>query len=236
MIDITCFNWVKMIQKSTLGKYEKYVAHYLSTYMNLNNDIAWPSQSRMYGEMSISQATLNRALNKLESEGWLTRERGNPTTNTRYLINIPTGAIQDIALGGTLSEKLGTPQERVGTPTERVGVLSDRDTNNNSNNKLITNNNKHKSSRCDSDSDFDNWWESYPKKTGKQKARIRFRNLSRSDREAMLADDLVKRYGHREKKYIKGADAYLNERRWEDDYDNHFDRSPGDDDYRGITL
>ncbi|NBT30304.1 MAG: hypothetical protein EBT18_12660 [Gammaproteobacteria bacterium] len=101
---------------------------------------------------------------------------------------------------------------------------------------LHDNNNKPISSRCDSDSDFDNWWESYPKKTGKQKARIRFRNLSRSDREAMLADDLVKRYGHREKKYIKGADAYLNERRWEDDYDNHFDRSPGDDDYRGITL
>lgn len=68
-------------------------------------------------------------------------------------------------------------------------------------------------------SEFDIWWESYPKKTGKKKAELRFRHLTKSDREAVMADDLFRRYGHREKRFIKGAAVYLNERAWEDEFD-----------------
>lgn len=141
MIDITCFNWIKMVQKSKLGAYEKSVAHYLSTYMNQNQDVAWPSQSRMFTEMSIGKSTLNRALNQLEVKGWLVRERGSPTKNTRYLINVPTDAIE-LAIGGSPTQGL-VPHRDEGSPTQGLGVVPQRDTNN----KVITNNNKRGASR-----------------------------------------------------------------------------------------
>jgi hypothetical protein len=137
MIDVTCFNWIKMIQKSVLGSQEKYVAHYLSTYMNQNQDVAWPSQARIVNEMGIGKSTLNRALNKLEVKGWIVRERGNPTTNTRYLINVPTDAVQTLALGGSPTAGL-VPQRDKGSTTAGLGVVPQRDTNN----KVITKNNK----------------------------------------------------------------------------------------------
>ena len=143
MIDVTCFNWIKMVQKSKLGAYEKSVAHYLSTYMNQNQDVAWPSQSRMFTEMSIGKSTLNRALNQLELKGWLVRERGSPTKNTRYLINVPSDAIE-LAIGGSPTQALkGSPTEGLvphrdeGSATQGLGVVPQGDTNN----KLITSNN-----------------------------------------------------------------------------------------------
>ena len=138
MIDITCFNWIKLIQKSNLGAYEKSVAHYLSTYMNQNQDVAWPSQSRMFGEMGIGKSTLNRALNTLESKGWLVRERGCSNKNTRYLINVPTEAIQS-ALEGSPTQGL-VPHRDEGSPTQGLQVVPQGDTNN----KVITKNNKKK--------------------------------------------------------------------------------------------
>ena len=139
--DITCFNWIKMVQKSSLGAYEKSVAHYLSTYMNQNQDVAWPSQSRMFTEMSIGKSTLNRALNALEFKGWLVRERGSSNKNTRYLINVPKEAIQ-LALEGSPTQGL-VPHRDEGSPTQGLGVVPQRDTNN----KVITNNNKRGASR-----------------------------------------------------------------------------------------
>lgn len=139
--DITCFNWIKMVQKSSLGAYEKSVAHYLSTYMNQNQDVAWPSQSRMFTEMSIGKSTLNRALNALEFKGWLVRERGGPAKNTRYLINVPTEAIQS-ALEGSPTQGLVRHTDE-GSPTHVLGVVPHTDTNN----KVITNNNKRGASR-----------------------------------------------------------------------------------------
>jgi hypothetical protein len=125
-----------MIQKSKLGSQEKYVGHYLSTYMNENQDVAWPSQTRIVNEMGIGKSTLNRALNNLDAKGWLVRERGNATTNTRYLINVPTDAVQTLALGGSPTAGL-VPQRDEGSTTQGLGVVPQRDTNN----KRITKNN-----------------------------------------------------------------------------------------------
>jgi len=130
VIDVTCFNWIKIIQKSTLSSNAKYVAHYLSTYMNQNQDIAWPSQSRMVSEMGISKDTLCRKLDELESKGWLVRERGGPKSTTRYIINVPVDAVQEYALKGSTTIGLGSP-------TIGLGVVRPSDTNNNSNNKVI---------------------------------------------------------------------------------------------------
>ena len=130
MIDVTCFNWIKMIQKSKLSSNAKYIAHYLSTYMNHNQDVAWPSQSRIISEMGISKDTLCKKLRELEASGWLVRERGGPTTNTRYMINVPIEAVEEFALNGSTASVLGST-------TTVLGVVRPPYTNNNSNNNRV---------------------------------------------------------------------------------------------------
>lgn len=137
MIDVTCFNWIKMIQKSTLTSNAKYVAHYLSTFMNQNQDIAWPSQSRMVSEMGISKDTLCKKLDELDSHGWIVRERGGPKTTTKYMINVPVDAVEKYALKGSTITGLGSTTTVLGSTTTVLGVVRPSDTNNNSNNKVI---------------------------------------------------------------------------------------------------
>ena len=139
MIDVTCFSWVKMIQKSELPAYAKYLAHYLSTYMNLNQDVAWPSLARIATETGMGRSTVKKHLNVLEGGGWLVRERGNSTTNTRYMVNVPTEAIQLIALGGRPPGGLQVGHDTAqGRPRDGVQVGHETAPNNN----LITTNNK----------------------------------------------------------------------------------------------
>ena len=186
MIDVTCFNWIKMVQKSKLGAYEKSVAHYLSTYMNQNQDVAWPSQSRMFTEMSIGKSTLNRALNQRELKGWLVRERGSPTKNTRYLINVPSDAIE-LAIGGSPTQALGgsptqglVPDRDEGSTTQGLGVVPQRDTNN----KVITKNNN----MCA----FAEFWTLYPKKKSKKPAQEKFIKLT-PEKQRLAIEALKKR-------------------------------------------
>jgi hypothetical protein len=204
MIDVTCFNWIKMIQKSVLGSQEKYVAHYLSTYMNQNQDVAWPSQARIVNEMGIGKSTLNRALNKLEVKGWIVRERGNPTTNTRYLINVPTDAVQTLALGGSPTAGL-VPQRDKGSTTAGLGVVPQRDTNN----KVITKNNN----TCA----FDEFWELYPKKVSKKPALQKFIKLT-AEKQKLAIEALKKRpYKGRDAQYIPHPNKFISHELWEDE-------------------
>jgi DNA-binding transcriptional MocR family regulator len=203
MIDVTCFNWIKMVQKSKLGAYEKSVAHYLSTYMNQNQDVAWPSQSRMFTEMSIGKSTLNRALNQLEVKGWLVRERGSPTKNTRYLINVPSDAIE-LAIGGSPTQGL-VPHRDEGSPTQGLGVVPQRDTNNN----VITKNNN----TCA----FDDFWALYPRKVSKKPALEKFIKLT-PEKQKLAIEALKKRpYKGRDAQYIPHPNKFISHELWEDE-------------------
>ena len=137
MIDLTCFNWIKMVQKSKLPPHAKYLAHYLSTFMNQHNDLAYPSQARMVAETGMAKSTVNKYLNELDQKGWLRRDRGNSTTNTTYYISIPTEAIQDV-IGGSPTDGLRSTSHGLGSSATRTRVVRHTDTNNN----VITNNNK----------------------------------------------------------------------------------------------
>ena len=147
MIDITCFSWVKLIQKSDLPSNAKYLAHYLSTYMNVNQDVAWPSQSRMETETGLARSTVNVHLARLEAAGFLVREPGNSNRNTRYMINVPLEAIETHALGGSPVNGLRSAVNGLPMSGERTVVVRQPDTNN----KIITSNNKRGSARPERD-------------------------------------------------------------------------------------
>lgn len=69
--------------------------------------------------------------------------------------------------------------------------------------------------------EFDRWYERYPKKQGKSKARERWAKMSAADRVAAFeALDGWEHYAVRcptGSKYVPMASTWLNQRRWEDD-------------------
>ena len=64
---------------------------------------------------------------------------------------------------------------------------------------------------------FEAWWKGYPRKQGKQDALKLFRRLSLTEREEMLADDLVARFSGTESQYIPHGDRYVRSKKWMDD-------------------
>jgi len=109
-IDLTCFNWVKLILKTDLPYPAKYLALYLSTYMNMNHDMAFPSLKRIEGESGMSHPTVLKHLALLETEGWIIKQSGDRVTSNRYWIGIPN--VAELKVGNeatyvTSGEKVG---------------------------------------------------------------------------------------------------------------------------------
>ena len=67
--------------------------------------------------------------------------------------------------------------------------------------------------------EFDIWWDAYPKKVGKDRAKKLFLKLNPADLIACLEDDAASRYKGRERKYIPQGDTYLSQKKWEDEQD-----------------
>ena len=200
MIDMTCFNWIKLVQKSQLPSQAKYLAHYLSTYMNQNQDVAWPSQSRIKGETGLSHSTVLKYLNVLENGEWLIRERGNPTTNTRYMINVPMDtALDTIGLGGRSRDNLRRS-------TDDLGVGRETTTNNNINNN-----------RINKGVPFDQFWTIYPRKTAKKAAEKSWSRMKDSDQKEALSYLTKKPFANELTKYIPHPSTFLNGERWNDE-------------------
>lgn len=154
MIDKSVFNWIKLIQKSKELPYQaKYLAHYLSTFMNAHNDMAYPSQARIISETGMSQSTVNRYLAVLEEQGWIIRDKGNSRRTTRYTTDIPNSLMMRLSsemdsVTQTLSSELDSVTQTHRQCHTDTKVVSHRHTNN----KTITSNNKTVGSRTRSPS------------------------------------------------------------------------------------
>jgi hypothetical protein len=109
-LDLTCFNWVKLIIKTQLPSNSKYLGLYLSTYMNSQQDMAWPSLKRIEGETGLSHPSVLKYLDLLVSEGWLVKQSGSRTESNKYWINVPKSVIQEV---GKLPTYV-TSEEKVG--------------------------------------------------------------------------------------------------------------------------
>lgn len=227
------FNWVKLILDTDLPPYCKFISLYLSTFMNMEQQMAFPSQSRMAKEMGISKATINKYLNLLEESKWLTRERGNSLKATRYFASFPQ-EIEKLA-GSTHSSLYTPPSPPDGLPTRSsstphgrgstphgLGVVRHTDTNNNNNNKGTRGSTPHGLPPSHNTTSFDDFWGLYPKKSGKGAARTAFtKALKKTD--ASTIADAVKAHTQTDQwqkhsgKFIPNPATWLNQERWDDE-------------------
>lgn len=66
------------------GPTVRHLALTLAAYMS-DDGVAWPSIATLACAMGRDRATVIRAANELEKQGWITRERGSANASTRYL-------------------------------------------------------------------------------------------------------------------------------------------------------
>jgi hypothetical protein len=64
---------------------------------------------------------------------------------------------------------------------------------------------------------FSDFWSAYPKRVDRKKSETAWRNLSKRDQSAALADIKSGRFSGTEKQYIPNPTTYLHGKRWEDE-------------------
>jgi len=152
IMNLSCFNWIQIIKKNDLPANAKLIAFYLSTFMNAEQDIAWPAQSRISHETGLTTPTVRKYLKYLEENGWLIIKKSVHHVSTgrqnyyhnEYLINIPQRVIS--LLSDQSRGKTGDEQG-VSSSLPEGKELSP---NNNRNNK-VSNNKESKKEFSDND-------------------------------------------------------------------------------------
>jgi len=108
-IDQSCFDWQKIILKKTdMPSNAKYLALYMASYMNMNRDVAWPSQKTIERETGLAHATILKWLDFLVEEGWLAKQSGSRIESNRYWISFPNEVGQSLTYVNQ-REEVGQP-------------------------------------------------------------------------------------------------------------------------------
>ncbi len=108
-IDQSCFDWQKIIlQKTDMPSNAKYLALYMASYMNMNRDVAWPSQKTIERETGLAHATILKWLDFLVEEGWLAKQSGSRIKSNRYWISFPNEVGQSLTYVNQ-REEVGQP-------------------------------------------------------------------------------------------------------------------------------
>jgi len=116
---------------------------YFSTFMNLDQDCAWPGYRRICYEMKCSSKTIKKYVDELVEKEYLLvgkiRElsRGGDQELNKYIVNIPTKVLSE---GKHLIEKVLSARTK-GTFPQGTKVLSQGKHNNN---RITKNNNYEK--------------------------------------------------------------------------------------------
>ena len=188
----------------------------------------FPGQGRLVDMTGMSQATLKRAIAAMEAAGLLSRERRTDKrghrTSDRYQLHMTA---EDERLGLTLPNRhsaykaespLGTvtaPRAHSDHSSPYIGTVSEpsedaRPVNTKMNTSVST------------DDDFEQWWQGYPRKENKGRARTAFKTALKKATVKQLTDGRDA-YAARinaertETKYIAHASSWLNGERWADE-------------------
>ena len=140
-IDKSCFNWVRLVKRYKMPSIANHLCLYLSTFMNTDHDIAWPSIARITHETGLSKPTVVKWLAWLEDEGWLVINRsarsfgssGGVQKNNEYIPDIPIKVVKELYH----PDKGGKSGDQRWLISEQKVVKEL-----NPNNNIITNNNK----------------------------------------------------------------------------------------------
>ena len=202
-IGLKHIDWVGLVLATELPSISKAIVMYLSRFMNKDQDVAWPSQTRIMAELSLSKNAINSHINLLESEGWITRDRGNSKTNTRYYVSFPK------LIEKGVKELSGSTSEVLRSTSEGLQVVPEKYTNSQLNSPSNSNTSK------SYDSDFIAFWEKYPRKEDKKNAQRAWRRLTKEKKGKALKDIEI-RYLETERKYIPLPTTYIHGERWDD--------------------
>jgi len=203
MIDHTIFNWIQLVKKdASIPSVAKHLCHYLSTFMNMEQNVAWPSLKRIQHETGLAHSTVAKYLKWLDDHGWLERESGNSIKTTRYLTTIPNKTVAKIV-------EQGSPSGGLRSPSGGLGVVRQADTNNTSINKPM--NNMRKSAIC-----FTDFWKAWPNKKDKKRAEKAWNRLSLAKQKQAM-EDFPSRYADTDKRFIPLPTTYIHGERWEDE-------------------
>ena len=197
-VGIKHIDWVGLILSTEAPSQCKAIAMYLGRFMNYDQDVAWPSLTRISCELSLGRSTVCRSLKILEDDGWITREKGDSTKNTRYYISFPR-VVEDF------TKKLSSATAGLPSATAGLGVVPQRDTNKPVNKQY--------------NNTFLEFWENYPRKDDKKKASKAFIRLTEEEQK-IATEDCKTRYDGVNKKFIPLATTYLNGERWDDERDD----------------
>lgn len=178
----------------------------------------YPSSGSLGRKCSLDPKTVQRHLTALHDRGLITklyrRKRSNGTLGGwMYRVNVDDA---DNASAYPLREDV-----EVASETPRVCPLLDR-TSTRAHESSISNR-QNESSLVDAE--FDEWWSTYPRKTGKQSAVKAWEKLSDASRQAALsAIGAHVEHWQRSKtqqQFIPHPATWLNGRRWEDQLVTH---------------
>lgn len=70
------FNWVQLVKSSNMPWQSKYICFYLSTFMNAEQDITWPSLEQMEHETGLKRSQLIKSLEIAQAHEFI--EKGEP--------------------------------------------------------------------------------------------------------------------------------------------------------------
>jgi len=189
MMDLTCFNWAQLVKKSSLPANAKYLALYLSTFMNYEHNVAWPSVPRIIKETGLTKPTVTKWLNYLHDEGWLTKRintrsvmtKGGEQLQNEYEIGIPESILRGVSNLPTLDKGGQTVDQRGANCSTKGGkqLTPNNNSNNNNNNNIPSHGNDVTKITTPSANDlFEKFYAVYPRKKSKGQAEKAFKQLN----------------------------------------------------------
>jgi len=120
MTSFSIFNWRILIFKADINYHAKYIACYLSTYMNEHGDNCFPSIDRIAHESGVSRPTVIKYIQELKEKGWLESKKkgfdGQAWAHNQYFPNIPKNVVKEINHlmegGQSHNERQSTSQQK----------------------------------------------------------------------------------------------------------------------------
>lgn len=153
----------------------------------------YPSYEDIMRRSCVSRKTLISALKALEDEQLITRHR-RYSQSTIYRVNI-----------APMDRSKMTPMDRgKSTPMDRSKITP-----------LTIN-----ESSINNHKQFEEFWDAYPRKTNKAKAKTAFERLTQKDKKA-ARDALAIYPWSTEQRYIPHASTWIHGRRWEDEFESN---------------
>lgn len=227
------WSWRQAIEKAELKPMTKLVLYTLANYMNDHGTGCYPSIVTIAKACGLKERAIYNHISDAEKYGFLIRSKrniaGQKWASNEYKASYPSYMTLDNSGSGNSVQEESTPQD-VGVH-HGAGVHEDAGkgcttvhTNSPYNSPIDIKEKKYKKKENDLVSRFDEFWEQYGKIGNKQQAIKSYNKLIKGGTLHETIIGGVEKYqayaraNNTERKYIKHASTWLNNRGWEDDY------------------